>query len=263
MGGMTIEQIIVFIVLPVAGYFLGSVPFAWVIGRAHGVDIRTVGSKNVGATNLGRTLGMKYFWQAFLLDGGKGLVPVLVGALLVRYFNARGIYLSGGEWSLAKLFKPENLHGIKGVTVVHDLLPSWAPLITGVTCLLGHVFPIWLKGLKGGKGVATGLGVALGFWPLFTLGGAVAGLFFVAMLMIYRYISLASMTASLVFVGMVAFLGGWDNRYVETYLPWRQRWPLIVVAGVFSLLIIVRHRGNIVRLVKGTEPRVGMRGNRK
>ncbi len=75
---MTFEQIVIYVVFPVVGYLLGSVPFGWLIGKAKGVDIRTVGSKNVGATNLGRTLGKKYFWYAFLLDAGKGFLPVLL-----------------------------------------------------------------------------------------------------------------------------------------------------------------------------------------
>jgi acyl phosphate:glycerol-3-phosphate acyltransferase len=229
---MSIEQIVVFLVLPVAAYFLGSIPFAFFIGLAHGVDIRTVGSKNVGATNLGRVLGMKYFWQAFFLDAAKGFVPVLVAAMLVRQWQG---------------------------------LPQWVPLIAGGMCLLGHLFPIWLRNLRGGKGVATGFGVVLGFWPLYTLAAIGGGAFFVIMLMVYRYISLASMTASMVFVGLVAWLGWFDPlRHtflgIPTGMTWPQLWPLIMVASAFSLAIIVRHRGNIVRLMKGTEPRVGMGG---
>src|SRR5689334_12666271 len=101
---MTAEEVTLYVALPVAGYLLGSVPFAWVIGKAHGVDIRTVGSKNIGATNLGRTLGKRFFWQAFFLDAAKGFVPVLVAALLLQRFN------------LAR--------------TAADLLPMWAPLLT-------------------------------------------------------------------------------------------------------------------------------------
>jgi acyl phosphate:glycerol-3-phosphate acyltransferase len=236
---MAMEQIIIFVALPVVAYFLGSIPFAWVIGRAHGVDIRTVGSKNVGATNLGRTLGMKYFWQAFILDAAKGFVPVLAAAVLIRYWN-------GLSFAVRPAWQP---------------LPGWAPLITGGMCLMGHLFPIWLKGLRGGKGVATGFGAVLGFWPLYTLAAVAGGTFFVLMLMVYRYISLASMTASMVFVGVVAWLGWYDPLAdtflgIETKMTWPQLWPLIVVAGAFSLSIVIRHRANIVRLMKGTEPQL-------
>src|ERR1051325_2780611 len=84
---MTADEIVVYVVGPVAGYLVGSVPFALLIGKMKGVDIRTVGSKNIGATNLGRTLGMKYFWYAFLLDAAKGFLPVLVMTLLVNHWR--------------------------------------------------------------------------------------------------------------------------------------------------------------------------------
>jgi len=247
---MNFEQITIYFILPVCGYLLGSIPFAWVIGKLHGVDIRTVGSKNIGATNLGRTLGKKYFWQAFLLDAAKGFLPMLIAALLA----ARGYYVELGP-DLQPIHT-QNLHWVAAVAKV--AFPSWSPLLTGIACVLGHLFPIWLK-FKGGKGVATGFGVVLGFWPVFTLAGVVGGAFFVFMLMVYRFISFASMTSSLAFVAAVAWLGSWDNRYVNTYLPWPQRWPLIVVAGLFSGMIIIRHRANIVRLLKGTEPKIGQR----
>lgn len=230
---MTSREIFIYIVFPVAGYFLGSIPFAWVIGKSKGVDIRTVGSKNIGATNLGRTLGAQYFWYAFLLDAAKGFVPVLLAALLVRRWNSP-LYLEG------------------------PALPHWAPLLTGIACVVGHLLPIYLK-FKGGKGVATGFGVVLGFWPLYTIAGLLAGAFFVFMLLVYRYISLASMTAAVVFAALVALLGSWQNRWLETYVPMQDRLPLVGVACLFAVLIIFRHRGNVSRLMKGTEPKVGQR----
>jgi glycerol-3-phosphate acyltransferase PlsY len=233
---MSTEQLVICVVFPIAGYLLGSIPFAWVIGKAHGVDIRTTGSKNIGATNLGRTLGKKYFWQAFLLDAAKGFVPVLASALLVRYWNFVGHGAQAGGYPL----------------------PSWSPLITAVACVVGHLFPLWLK-FKGGKGVATGFGVVLGFWPLYTLAGLLAGFFFVFMLMVYRYISLASISAAIAFAIFVAILGSWNNRWIDTYHHWNDLLPLVMVACLFALLIIVRHHANIGRLLKGTEPKVGQR----
>jgi glycerol-3-phosphate acyltransferase PlsY len=229
---MTSEQLFIFIVMPLAGYLLGSVPFAWVIGKSKGVDIRTVGSKNIGATNLGRTLGPQFFWVAFLLDAAKGFVPVLTASLLVRHWNAE---IGGGL-----------------------VLPHWAPLLTGIACVAGHLFPMYLK-FKGGKGVATGFGVVLGFWPVYTIAGLLAGVFFVFMLLIYRYISLASMSAAAAFAVFVAALGSWRNRWLDTYLEMPDRWPLIGVACLFAALIVFRHRANLSRLMKGTEPKVGQR----
>jgi glycerol-3-phosphate acyltransferase PlsY len=241
---MSAPEITIYFVLPICGYLLGSIPFAFVIGKLHGVDIRTVGSKNIGATNLGRTLGKKYFWQAFLLDAAKGFVPMLVASL----YQAKWRHMLG-----------VTSVGLLGPNMSYvDLLPSWSPLLTGTACVLGHLFPVWLK-FKGGKGVATGFGVVLGFWPLYTLAGLIGGAFFVFMLMVYRTISLASMTSSIVFVAAVAYLGMHDLPRLPTALPWNQHWPLIAVAALFSLMIILRHRANIARLLKGTEPKIGQR----
>jgi glycerol-3-phosphate acyltransferase PlsY len=206
------------------------------------VDIRTVGSKNIGATNLGRTLGKKYFWMAFLLDAAKGFLPVLGVALLAR----RGY---GSYW----LFPSP---GGNIMPVANGSFPSWAPLLTAIACVLGHNFPVWLK-FKGGKGVATSLGVTLGFWPLYTFSAVCAGLVFVFVLMIYRYISLASIVGVLSFVVFVYGFGQFSN--LPTYTRPGDLYPLLGVAGLFALLIIWRHKANIGRLLKGTEPQVGQR----
>ena len=233
---MTSEQITIYIAFPVAGYLLGSIPFAWVIGKLRGVDIRTVGSKNIGATNLGRTLGKRFFWLAFLLDAAKGFVPVLAAVITVQRWNGKQEVV------------PPDWYPI----------PMWAPLITAAACVAGHLFPIWLK-FKGGKAVATGFGVVLAFWPLFTLAGIAAGLFFVFMLMVYRYISLASMTSAALFAVLVAVLASRHNDYLDMYQPVPDRYVLIGVACGFALMIILRHRANISRLINGTEPKVGQR----
>jgi acyl phosphate:glycerol-3-phosphate acyltransferase len=249
---MTFEQIFIFLVMPLIGYLLGSVPFAWVIGKSKGVDIRTVGSKNIGATNLGRTVGPKYFWYAFLLDAAKGFLPILISSLFVRQWNAMSAAgVTPASWTF---FTASSSSQIPPAT----FLPHWAPLLTGIACVVGHLFPLYLK-FKGGKGVATGFGVVLGFWPLYTIAGVLAGLFFVFMLLIYRYISLASMTAATAFALFVAALGSWQNLWVETYLAPRDRVPLILVACLFAGLIVFRHRANLSRLMKGTEPKVGQR----
>jgi glycerol-3-phosphate acyltransferase PlsY len=230
-----------YIVFPAVGYLLGSVPFAWIIGKSRGIDIRTVGSKNVGATNLGRTLGKRYFWMAFLLDAAKGFVPVLISSLYLRHIESFGREIAGTpKWQDFYHF------------------PLWVPLITAAACVLGHLFPIWLK-FKGGKGVATGFGVVLGFWPVFTLGGFAAGAFFIIMLMVYRYISLASISSAAFFAILVAVITSFHNDYLDMYQQTPDRYVLIGVACGFALLIIIRHRANIFRLIKGTEPQIGQR----
>jgi acyl phosphate:glycerol-3-phosphate acyltransferase len=246
---MSLEQLLIFVFLPLAGYLAGSIPFGFVIGKLHGVDIRTQGSNNIGATNLGRILGKKYFWQAFFLDAAKGFFPVLLAAILTH----RGYYVELGPD--LKPIHSQNLHAV--FALGHYPFPMWAPLLTGTACVVGHLFPMWLK-FRGGKGVATGFGVVLGFWPIYTLAGLAAGAFFVSMVLVYRYISLASMAASAVFAIMVVFLGRFRSDW-PTYLPWPELSPLAAAAAIFSLLIIFRHRTNIARLLKGTELKIGQK----
>jgi glycerol-3-phosphate acyltransferase PlsY len=202
----------------VGAYLLGSVPFAFLLARAHGVDLRTIGSGNIGATNLARALGRKWGYLCFALDVLKGLVPMaLVGALL----------------------------GVPGRPV---FLALW--LGVGIAAILGHVFPIYLK-FKGGKGVATSFGVALGLWPYFTICALIALLVWVLAVLIWRYVSLASVCAAVVFpialaVGTLT-IPSWDHVNL---------WPLMVAATLIPLLVILRHRENIQRLLTGTESKI-------
>jgi acyl phosphate:glycerol-3-phosphate acyltransferase len=232
---MTPEQLLLYLAFPLAAYLLGAIPFAFVIGKAHGVDIRTVGSKNIGATNLGRTLGKKYFWQAFLLDALKGFLPTLLASLYVNHLRSAAIFGAA------------------------EPFPSWTPLITAIAAVLGHLFPIWLK-FKGGKGVSTGFGCVLGFWPLYTLAGLVGGLVFVAVLLVYRYISLASITGAFAFTLAVILFGQRDPLpFLHTSLSQSNLTPLIIIASLFTAMILIRHRANISRLLKGTEPKIGQK----
>ena len=110
-----------------AAYLVGGIPFGFLIGKARGVDVRTVGSKNIGATNVFRTVGKKWGLVAFVCDVLKGLVPTL----------------------LAKRFAAD---------------PSWLPLAVGVACVVGHMLTPYMK-FKGGKGVATAFGMLIGLVP--------------------------------------------------------------------------------------------------
>ena len=143
-------------------YLAGSVPFAFLLTRwVKGVDIRTVGSGNVGATNASRILGRKWFFVVFLLDCAKGALPVLLLAPLA---------------------------GLEG-----DAL-NRLRMACGLAALLGHVFPVFL-GFRGGKGVATGAGVLGALAPLASLCALGAFLVFLA---VFRYVSLGSIAACLV-----------------------------------------------------------------
>jgi glycerol-3-phosphate acyltransferase PlsY len=214
----------VFATAIVAAYLLGSVPFAFLIAWAHGKDLRTIGSGNIGATNLARAVGRKWGYLCFALDVLKGLTPmVIVGAVI-------GV--------------PEN----------PGFLSLW--LLVGLAAILGHVFPVYLR-FKGGKGVATSFGVALGLWPYFTVSAVIALAVWVAVVLIWHYVSLASICAAVSFpialaLGILA-VPNWHSTNL---------WPLLIAAVVIPILVIVRHRENIHRLAAGTESKVRSRASR-
>lgn len=203
-------------------YLSGSVPFALLIGLAKGVDIRAHGSGNVGATNVGRVLGRRWGVLCFVLDVLKGVLPVAVGGLALGYFG-------DGDLSEAA---------------------AWRWLALAAAAMLGHVFPVWLR-FKGGKGVATGLGVLLAMWPLLTVPAAAAALTWVALAKAYRYVSLASMAAAALLPVYVAAwaLGTGQGRGALL--------PTLVVTSLLGGLVLLRHRTNIARLRAGTESRIG------
>jgi glycerol-3-phosphate acyltransferase PlsY len=151
------------IALFVAGaYLVGGIPFGFLIGKARGVDVRTVGSKNIGATNVYRTVGREWGFLAFFCDFLKGLLPVLVA----RWFVARG-----GD----------------GTAATADLA-VW----TGLACVVGHTLTPYMK-FKGGKGVATAFGMLMALVPWLV---TVAFALFVATVWISHYISLGSCLAA-------------------------------------------------------------------
>ena len=142
----------------VGAYFIGGIPFGFLIGKMRGIDIRTVGSKNIGATNVFRSVGKKWGFIAFACDVLKGLVPVLIA----RHF-------AGGA-------------------------PEWAhlALLTGLACVLGHMLTPYMH-FKGGKGVATGFGMLIGLVPALV---GVAFALFVVVFALSHYISLGSCSAA-------------------------------------------------------------------
>lgn len=214
-GAFAPAHLLNLILTAAVSYLLGATPFGLLIGRwAAGKDVRKEGSGNIGATNVGRVLGFKWFVVVFLLDLLKGVIAVC-GAFAVQR-------MSGG--SASTLYLPE---------------------VAALSAVLGHVFPVWLK-FKGGKGVATSVGVllALAWQP------AVAGL--IAFLILFaatRYVSLGSIGFAVVFAATY-FLLVQDPWGVEL----RARSFLALAA---PLVIIVAHKGNISRLLQGRENRVG------
>jgi glycerol-3-phosphate acyltransferase PlsY len=209
-----------FIILTIVAYFLGAVPFGLLIARAQGIDLRKVGSGNIGATNVMRTLGKKLGYTCFALDVAKGLIPML----LVPAFGLTDTNPTTGQLSL------------------------WL----GVSCaaVLGHVFPIYL-GFKGGKGVATSLGVILGLWPYYTICGLITFAVWIIVFLISRYVSLASILAAIIFPIALTIL-----TLAVSNWQFAQLWPLYIVAILMPLLVIARHAENIKRLLEGSENKI-------
>ena len=207
-----------FVILIIGAYLLGSIPFGMIIAKAHGKDLCSIGSGNIGATNLSRALGRKWAYLCFLLDVTKGLVPMLVAAGFISSPPA-----------VAELF---------------------FALAAGCAAVLGHIFPIYIK-FRGGKGVATSFGVALGLWPYYTICAAAAFLIWVLVVLLWRYISLASIIASVTFpltlVLVIVLTPAWNFANL---------WPLLIAAVAIPIMVIVRHRENIKRLIAGTESKI-------
>lgn len=185
----------------IVAYLIGSIPFGYLIVRQKvGDDIRETGSGGTGATNVSRRAGKAAGVLTLVLDALKGSAAVLIAKTVV-----------GDEWAIA---------------------------LAAIAALVGHIFPVWL-GFRGGKGVATGVGIFLVLAPIALL---CAGVIFVVVVALTRYVSLGSIiTAAL--VPLFIWLLNADLL------------PLQTAAVVGAMLIIFAHRGNIRRLAQGTEPK--------
>ncbi len=188
------------------GYLFGSFPSGYIAGKiAKGIDIRSLGSGSTGATNVLRHIGKRAAITVFLLDVFKGILSILV----------------------AKHF---------------ELPDSWQVAV-GISTLIGHIWPAWLN-WKGGKAVATGLGIFLGLsWQV---GLATLGVFIVV-ITLFRIVSLASLSAALA-LPLIMFLSFNTSNF---------SYPFLVISLLAMTLVIWRHRDNLVRLIKGEEPRIG------
>jgi glycerol-3-phosphate acyltransferase PlsY len=188
----------------ILGYLLGSIPSGWLAGRwLKNIDLRELGSGSTGATNVLRQVGKGPALVVFLIDVGKGAAAVL----LARAFGQS----------------------------------DWIQVLAGLTALAGHIWPVWL-GFKGGKAVATGLGMFLGLaWPV---GLASFGVFLLT-LWLFRIVSLSSVLAAVSLpLLMIRFSG------IGSY---------ILIALVAMGLVLWRHRSNLSRILEGSEPKVGQK----
>lgn len=203
------------------GYLSGSIPFGLVLSRFAGYgDIRQIGSGNIGATNVLRTGNKFLALVTLLLDGSKGALAIVAVAIL-----------SPPPCMLVSCLQDAPCH------CVNDLVPYVAAC--GLAAILGHLFPVWLK-FKGGKGVATTLGVLLAAIPVV---GLAACILWLLMAVTFRYSSLAALTAILATPPLAHIL------YAEP--------TLTGLCAAISLLVWFKHRANIQRLVAGTEPKIG------
>jgi glycerol-3-phosphate acyltransferase PlsY len=208
----------------VAGYLLGSVPFGYIVSRMHGVDIFEQGSKSSGATNVRRVVGVHAGNKVFALDLFKGAVA----AAWPLYFRYRALSQGASPDALDGAVALGKLLGVVGL----------------VAALIGHSYSVFI-GFRGGKGVATATGGFLVLMPGALLVGAAvwAVTFFLT-----RYVSLASMLAVLA-LPVAAFLFG-EARF------------LVIITWVVAAFVILRHRANIVRLIRGTENRFDRKNGR-
>jgi glycerol-3-phosphate acyltransferase PlsY len=196
--------------IPIAAYFLGSVPFGILLTRLAGAgDVRKAGSGNIGATNVARVAGPFAGVLTLVLDTAKGAAAVFVAD---KCANGTALWL----------------------------------MLAGLAVLLGHCFPVWLR-FKGGKGVATALGVFL----VLSVEAALAALFvFILVVAYWKYVSLGSISAAAVMPLLIYFL--WAPHHAP---------PIAITAGTLAIaaLVIYKHDANIQRLVQGNEPRFALR----
>ena len=202
------SAIVPLLLVVVASYLLGSIPAGYLAGRFAGIDVRQHGSGNIGATNVLRVVGKPYGYAVFLFDAAKGLAAVRLAYLVFARAAHREYYA----------------------------------MVAAIVVVIGHAFPVWLR-FKGGKGVATTVGAFAGLIPMAIIP---AGIIWLVVFGISRYVSLASIIATALLPVIIA---------VMLHLHATTGDGLVYFSIAIALLIIWRHRANLARLRAGTEPR--------
>lgn len=215
---------VVCLIIAVVGYLLGSIPTGYLAGVAKGIDIRAVGSGNIGATNAFRILGKTAGIIVLVVDGMKGWVAVaIVPELVSKMFSAT----------------PWNDQAAES---------EYLRIIAGISVILGHNYTCWLK-FKGGKGIATSAGVLAALMPVtFIISLAT----WIVVCLATRYVSVASIAAAVVLP-----IATWGVRYVGVHYSIR----MVIVAALMGALAIYKHKANIARLMNGTENKLGQKKN--
>ena len=209
------------VVVVLIGYVLGSIPFGYLIVRATaGADVRATGSGGTGATNVTRRAGKLAGVLTLLFDAFKGAAAIAIARAILGLpmLDQAGLDISSAPRA------------------------QWWVAVAGVFAIVGHCFPVWLR-FRGGKGVATGVGVFLMLAPWAVAGAAVV---FVAMVWMTRYVSLGSIAAAALLPGLILSL----QMFVKPMIGFQE---VLTASVIGSLLIIFMHRANIGRLIKGTE----------
>lgn len=206
---------VLFIIIVVA-YLLGSIPFGYLIVRAtSGADVRELGSGGTGATNVSRRAGKAAGVLTLILDALKGIAAVVFAG-----------------WIFGKISLGGNIGSANS---------AWWVTAAAIAVIVGHMFPVWLK-FRGGKGVATGVGVFIVLAPLALL---ISAALFLLTVWRTRYVSLGSIVAAAA-IALIVLIQGLIN-------PAPNFAPLLTAAVLGALLIIFAHRANIRRLIKGSE----------
>lgn len=207
-------EIVCYVVTALLAYLLGSIPTGFLVAQAKGVDIRAVGSGNIGATNVLRTLGKPAGIFVLVMDALKGWVAVVLMTRLVLL--AFGLGADGARMEVCQI-------------------------IAALCAILGHNYTCWLH-FKGGKGIATSAGVLLALvpWALITIF-----IIWIVVFAVTRYVSLGSLAAA----AALPF-ASWVTHESLTK---------VIVTGAMAALAIYKHKGNIQRLLNGTEPRFGQK----
>jgi len=209
--------VLAYILTALGAYLLGSIPFGFLVAKAKGIDIRSVGSGNIGATNAMRVLGKPAGIFVLLADAAKGFIACVLGGLISHWASDLD-YFDDGFYVLLERFM----------------------LVAGIFAVLGHNYTCWLK-FKGGKGIATTAGVYLALAPWALLVGLVV---FILAVLLTKYVSVGSIAAAIALP-------------VTVWVMTPQNLFLGIVTTALGALAIYKHKGNIQRLIAGTENRLG------
>jgi glycerol-3-phosphate acyltransferase PlsY len=219
-------DIIVCLTAAVMAYLLGSIPTGYLVGRARGIDLRKAGSGNIGATNAFRTLGTAAGLLVLVVDGMKGWLAVSV--------------------------VPDLAHRLVGSPAAVWDTPTreYLQILAGVMAILGHNYTCWLK-FKGGKGIATTAGAVAALLPLTFV---ISAFVWILVCLITRYVSVASILAALTLPAATLMIHQFTRLDGYSY-------RMVIVAAVLAALAVYKHKGNIERLMNGTENKIGLKKN--